>query len=133
MNQMPIASGFSLREVESFIARSCAPVMHQDVLITNDKFCMSRFGRLKLSRRKRPFEFRGDLGAEPAYPPGEISHHGGEHDTSMESLPSGETTHGRAASMGSGLPVSSALVQPDTTGTTSDDGDEHASNSGGVK
>ena len=56
--------------------------------ITNDKFCMSRTGRLTLTWWRRPLRSRSAKADEGVYPSGEIACRGGIHETPMEGPPS---------------------------------------------
>lgn len=75
-------------------------------LITNDKFCLTRPGRLRLSWSRA----RGRSPA-PAYPPGESTHRGGEHATAAHlARPAHRRADGdRPAALGPGLPAPPAL------------------------
>jgi hypothetical protein len=55
--------------------------------ITNDKFCMSRTGRLTLTWWRRPLRSRSAKTDEGVYPSGEIACRGGIHESSMEGPP----------------------------------------------
>jgi hypothetical protein len=55
--------------------------------ITNDKFCMSRTGRLALTWWRRPLRSRSAKVDEGVYPSGEIACRGGIHESSMEGPP----------------------------------------------
>jgi hypothetical protein len=55
-----------------------------DGTITNDKFCMTRLGRLRLTWWRRPLQSRPTSTAVSGYPPDETSRRGGSHETSVE-------------------------------------------------
>jgi len=86
-------------------------------LITNDKFCLSRTGRLTLSWSRRLPHLRDQPSGETAYPSDETSHRGGTYETPVENSPHTETGPGRAAPVGSGLPASSAMDTVERAGT----------------
>jgi len=56
-------------------------------IITNDKFCMSRSVRLKLTWWRRPLHSRTAKAGEIVYPSGETSRRGGIHEPSVEGPP----------------------------------------------
>ena len=87
-------------------------VGHFNGLITNDKFCLSRTGRLTLSWSRRPLRCRVPADASPAYPPNDLVHCGGPHETQLARKPAPDPQPRRAAPMGSSLPTPSA-VEPD--------------------
>ena len=101
-------------------------------LITNDKFCMSRMGRLKLSWSRYPLRLRGQSMGQPVYPPDETSRRGGNRETPMEDLPPGERVPGRAAAVGSRLPVPSAMGQGKRARKSAGPTGSSPSNQGGV-
>jgi len=65
-------------------------------LIANDKFCLTRAVRLRLSWRRA----RGRLRADHPQPPGEVTHQGGEHGTAAAQLAC--SADGRASGNGNG-------------------------------
>ena len=81
-------------------------------LITNDKFCLSRTGRLTLSWSRRPLRCRVPADASPAYPPNDSIHCGGPHETPVARKAATDPQPRRAAPMGSSLPIPSAM-EPD--------------------
>jgi hypothetical protein len=101
-------------------------------LITNDKFCMSRSGRLTLSWSRHPLRLRKASDGGSAYPPNENSHCGGPYETPLASAPTIETQPGRTASLGSGLPTPSAMESVDRTGDVSGRRSPVLSDTGGV-
>ena len=77
-------------------------------LITNDKFCLTRAVRLRLSWRRA----RGRLRADRPQPPGEVTHQGGEHGTAATQLAcsaDGRASDNGPAALGPGLPAPSAV------------------------
>jgi hypothetical protein len=56
--------------------------------ITNDKFCLTRTGRLHLTWWRRPLRSRPTGVDASGYPADETSRRGGTHETSMEHPPS---------------------------------------------
>src|SRR5581483_9710312 len=78
-------------------------------IVTNDKFCMSRTARLRLSRYRHAPYPRQWVSHELAYPSDEPAHRGGPHETSLDHpSPLGRNPRRRAA-LGSSLPMPSAL------------------------
>jgi hypothetical protein len=78
-------------------------------LITNDKFCLSRHVRLKLTWSRYPLRLRLCARASGAYLPGESAHvgthRGGSYETTM-AHPSPDTPPvGRATTLGPRLPT----------------------------
>jgi hypothetical protein len=55
--------------------------------IANDKFCMTRTGRLHLTWWRRPLRSRPVGTDASGYPSDETSRRGGTHETSMEHPP----------------------------------------------
>lgn len=80
---------------------------HRDGLITNDKFCLSRFGKLKLRYWHRPLRLRSGTLLEVE------QHPGGRHDTGMDDPQTHNSTERWAAEVGSGLPVPSEMERGD--------------------
>jgi hypothetical protein len=111
---------------------ACAPIAGLNGLITNDKFCMSRMGRLKLSWSRYPLRLRGQAMGQPVYPPDESSRRGGSRETPMDNSPADETISGRAAAVGSRLPVPSAMGQGKRARKSASPTGSSPSNSGGV-
>jgi hypothetical protein len=72
--------------------------------ITNDKFCMTRAGRLHLSWWRRPLRSRPTAPDVSGYPADETSRRGGTHETSMEHPPSVPRGSRWSSSLGSRLP-----------------------------
>ena len=78
-------------------------------LITNDKFCLTRTGRLRLSWPRARVGLRVPASLQP---PGGVTHQGGEHAAAATHLarPAQWRAGGnRPAALGSGLPASPAV------------------------
>lgn len=75
-------------------------------LITNDKFCLTRAGRLRLSWPRARVR-----SLPPAYSSGEVIHRGGEHAAAAHlARPAHRRSDGdRPAALGSGLPAPPAM------------------------
>jgi hypothetical protein len=73
-------------------------------LITNDKFCLSRFGRLALQWPRSPLHLRAASGASLTASLGEEVHQGGSHETAVARAASELRPPRRAPSLGSRLP-----------------------------
>jgi len=103
----------------SLYAQMLADLMVGDFngLITNDKFCLSRPGRLMLSWSRRPRRPR-QSDAQADYPPNDIAHCGGPHETTLARAPAFDSEPRRTTSLGSGLPIPSAMEpgRPDPAG-----------------
>ena len=88
-------------------------------LITNDKFCLSRTGRLTLTWSRRLPHLRDQPTGDTAYPSDGSSHRGGTYETPVEHSTRAETGSGRAAPVGPGLPAPSAMDAVERAGATS--------------
>ena len=78
-------------------------------LIANDKFCLTRTGRLRLSWPRARVGLRVPTSLQP---PGGVTHQGGEHAAAATHLarPAQRRAGGnRPAALGSGLPASPAV------------------------
>ena len=89
-------------------------------LITNDKFCMVRTGRLRLNHWRRPLRLRTPDIEQMVYSASETSDRGGSHETPMEDSSGGAGISKRAGPLGSSLssdPGDSSLggCQPGST------------------
>jgi hypothetical protein len=82
-------------------------------LITNDKFCMSRTGRLELTWWRRPRRLRSQVAGKWAYSPDERVHRGGAYEAPVETSPTAASDPGRGASVGPSLPAPSAMGHSD--------------------
>jgi hypothetical protein len=86
-----------------------------DGLITNDKFCISRFGKLKLQHWRRPLRLRSSTLLETEQTGGS---HGSETqdywNRCMDNPPTNDPAERRAAAMGPGLSVPSAMERGDS-------------------
>jgi hypothetical protein len=86
-------------------------------LITNDKFCMTRTGQLRLNHWRRPLRLRTSDTEQMVYSASEESECGGSHETPVEN-PSGSTgISKRPEPMGPSLSLSagdSSLCRSDT-------------------
>ena len=88
----------------------------RDGLITNDKFCFSRWSRLRLSWWRRPLRLRS---AEPQQCGTLLegnSHPGGDNEAGMDSSQTDGSASGRPAPLGLGLPVPSEMDTDDEAG-----------------
>jgi hypothetical protein len=72
-------------------------------LITNDKFCMARTGRLQLNHWRRPLRLRTPDTEQLVYSASENSDSGGNHETPMEDPSGGTGVSKRARPLGSSL------------------------------
>jgi hypothetical protein len=83
-------------------------------LITNDKFCLIRTGRLVLSWWRRPLRLRDPAPATYLH---EVSvPRGGAYEAVMASAPIAADEPGRGAAVGSGLPAPAALGDANRAG-----------------
>ncbi len=83
-------------------------------LITNDKFCLIRTGRLALSWWRRPLRLRDPATAMYLH---EVSvPRGGAYEAVMASAPIAADEPGWGAAVGSGLPAPAALGDADRAG-----------------
>ena len=82
-------------------------------LITNDKFCLTRAGRLRLSWPRARVR-----SLTPAYSFGEVIHRGGEHAAAAHlARPAHRRSDGdRPAALGSGLPAPPAMGDDEPIG-----------------
>jgi hypothetical protein len=74
-------------------------------LITNDKFCMVRTGKLKLSHWRFPLKRRIGTAEQKEYSAQQIIECGGNHETSVDDPPRGEGGSGWTEAVGSSLPI----------------------------
>jgi hypothetical protein len=77
-------------------------------LITTDKFCLSRWGRLQLSW-PRARAVRAEAPTLAAYPPGEVSHRGGDYETPVAGAAHQHCRAERATALGSRVPAPPAM------------------------
>jgi hypothetical protein len=95
--------------------RQCA----LDGLITKDKFCMTRYGRLALSWfRYLKSMARQEIGEPvdpPTYPPTEVTHRGGAHEAPVARPPKYGGESGRPTPLGPSLPQHHAMEPGDRT------------------
>jgi hypothetical protein len=102
----PFLSGFKGLQTE--IAQSQGifqvSVINLNGLITNDKFCMVRTGKLKLNHWRLPLKRRIGVAGEKVYSAQQITECGGKHETPVEDPARGEGIPGWAEAMGSSLP-----------------------------
>ena len=84
---------------------------NRDGLITNDKFCLSQFGKLKLRWWHRPMRLRsGTLLEKKQYPGGSYgSETHNDIDSGMDDSSANPHEERRAASLGSGLSMPSEM------------------------
>jgi hypothetical protein len=78
-------------------------------LLTNDKYCMSRFHHLTLRWSGRPLRLRHAAPAAAPYPPGESTHQGGAHETLLAHPPAGAAGPGRRCPLGPRLSAPAEL------------------------
>jgi hypothetical protein len=74
-------------------------------LITNDKFCMIRTGKLKLNHWRLPLRRRKVVPGKKVYSAQQITECGGDHETPVDDSPRGERVPGWAEALGSSLPA----------------------------
>jgi hypothetical protein len=74
-------------------------------LITNDKFCMVRTGKLRLSHWRLPLKRRIGTAEQKEYSAQQEIVCGGNHETSVDDPPRGEGGSGWAEAMESSLPI----------------------------
>jgi hypothetical protein len=98
-------------------------------LITNDKFCLSRTGRLTLTWSRRPLRLQDHPTGNTAYPSDGSTHRGGTNETPVEHSPRTKTGLRRATSVGSGLPVPPAMGTVERAGANA----QLDSDAGGVR
>src|SRR5215210_5145669 len=95
-----------------------------DGLIAKDKFCMSRRGRLSLRRSRRLASARRSQISEPfdgpAYPPAEITQHGGADEASVAGPETDRAMPGRSGTLGPGIPEHPAVEPGSRTGIRSE-------------
>src|SRR5256885_13199115 len=75
-------------------------------MITNDKFCMIRQGRVQLRWSRRPYRFRP---RKSDYAPDEIRQEESRHETPLADTAAGPADGGRGAAVGAGLSISRVL------------------------
>src|SRR5215471_21635862 len=75
-------------------------------MITNDKFCMIRQGRVKLRWSRRPYRFRP---RKPDYAPHDRLHEEHSHETPLADTAPIPADGGRSTTVGPGLPISSGV------------------------
>jgi hypothetical protein len=101
------------------------PVVDFDGLITNDKFCFSRWSVLRLSWWRRPLRLRGTESQRCDTLLDENTHPGGTDGAGMDSSQGSSAVCRRPTPLGSGLPVppemgnddeARDLVHPNSTG-----------------
>ena len=101
-------------------------------LITNDKFCMSRAVRLKLTWSRRPLRLRRPSTGESTYPLNENNRCGGADETPMANSSKSAAETGRATPMGPSLPTPSAMGSDGFTGNGQSTDSVFPATSGGV-
>ena len=74
-----------------------------DGLITNDKFCLTRRGRLVLTWWRRALRLRGEVQERAGILPDPESDRGGTDEASLAGPPAGAAGDGRSPAMGSGV------------------------------
>jgi hypothetical protein len=72
-------------------------------LITNDKFCMTRTGQLRLNHWRRPLRLRTSTTEKKMYSASEKSECGGSHETTVENSSGSTRISKRTEPMGSSL------------------------------
>lgn len=72
-------------------------------LITNDKFCLTRTGQLRLSHWRRPLRLRATTCVQKVYSDSEKSESGGNHETPVEDFTRKTGISERTAPLGSSL------------------------------
>ena len=100
-------------------------------IIANDKFCMSRYGQLRLSWSRYSVYLQGKIRRESGYPSDEHAHPGGTDETPVAHLSYDSHAGERPAALGSSLSEPSAMDVFDATPDRSDR-TSVSSQSGGV-
>src|SRR2546425_4090668 len=75
-------------------------------MITNDKFCLIRQGRVKLRWSRRPYRFRP---RKSDYAPDDRRHEESRHETALADTAAIATDSGRGTAVGSGLSIPPGL------------------------
>ena len=101
-------------------------------LITNDKFCMTRSGRLTLSWSRYEVRQRRRALAASDYPSLEQSQHGGIYETPVADAAADHPVSGWAATLGSGVPLSAPMDPTYPAQFESPSGGNTAPSSGGA-
>jgi len=79
-------------------------------MITNDKFCLKRYGQLQLSwSRIGLYERRRSHQPKTGYPSRKSSHTGGTCETKLAYSPSNQSENGRSATLGSSLQTTAPM------------------------
>src|SRR3954468_5984034 len=84
-----------------------------DGLITNDKFCLSRLGRLTLSWWRYPLRRRDQDRPRAGTVPGPDGDRGGAHEAPVADSPPHAAGRGRGATVGPGVPADPGLGRGD--------------------
>ena len=87
-----------------------------DGLITNDKFCFSRWDTLRLSWWRRPMRLRGAESQRCDTLLDEDIHPGGTHEAGVADSQGSSAVCRRSAPLGPGLPVPSEMGNDDEAG-----------------
>jgi len=111
-----------------------ADVGNVNGLITNDKFCMIRWAKLRLrAQPSYPLCYHPMHQADRRYPSDETFHPGGNHETPMVCSPRTQTLSGWTTTLGSRLSVPPAMdPQLNADGEFFIDEDDLGSTSGGA-
>lgn len=88
-------------------------VGHRNGLITKDKFCLSRFGKLALNWSRYEVYRKRKPKPVAEYANDEQKHHGGVHEPSMASSPPIQPTTRWRAALGSSLSTAHPVGQPE--------------------
>jgi hypothetical protein len=80
-------------------------------LVTNDKFCLTRFAFLKLASSR--YEVWRQRASHPSEdPPAKLGFCGGQDETPVDYSPADDCTAGRPTALGSGVPDGVGVEQP---------------------
>jgi hypothetical protein len=102
-------------------------------LITNDKFCLSRSGRLVLNWWRLPLRLRDRAREGAGTVPDQESDRGGAHEALLAGPPADAADHGRSLAVGSGVHAHPAL-EPIRQPVGSGHGERHLpTNTGGER
>jgi hypothetical protein len=82
-------------------------------LITKDKFCLSRFGKLELNWSRYEVYLKRKVKLETQYADDESQHQGGVYEALMASSPPSQPSVRWGAPLGSSLPTAHRVGKPD--------------------
>ena len=91
------------------------PLGRLNGLITNDKFCLTRYAQLQLSWSRHAGYLDEKARRESVYPADKYAHLGGTDETPVANPPHLDDPCQRSAALGSSLPQPSAMDVSDAT------------------